>query len=187
MDSGLPPSEYPSPSGDMLRPLRPPQHLIRNPPTEMTDKASPLPTPGRLPHPTGNENKSRKDFSPPHTLLLGGRGPGENPHPTSDGPSSSKGAVHLVPATQWTPTSRSSPDLRPLSRRDILYRLSTAKRANSIRIRMYKRQHQSMLPDYIGQIHARPRYRYLTGHGLPHLHSQEACPASVGEEIHRSG
>ena len=83
LDSGLPPLEYPSPSRDMLRPLQPPQHRNRNPPAERADKASPLPTPRLLPHPTGNEHKSRGDFSQPHTPLRGGRGPGYKGNPAT--------------------------------------------------------------------------------------------------------
>ena len=60
----------------------------------------------------------------------------------------SEGATRPVPSAQRTPASRCSHHLRPLSRRDLLYRLSAAKRANSIRIRMSKRQHQSMLPGH---------------------------------------
>ncbi len=74
---------------------------------------------------------------------------GENPQPTSDGPNPSKGAARPKLSAQRTPTGKSSPLLMPLSRRDLLYRLSKAKRTHSVRIRTNKRQqHESMIPNH---------------------------------------
>ena len=73
---------------------------------------------------------------------------GKNPQPTSDDPIPSEGAARSKLSAQRIPTSKSSPLLMSLSRRDLLHRISTTKRANTVRIRTNKREYQSLLPDH---------------------------------------
>jgi hypothetical protein len=85
---------------------------------------------------------------PPFTGVRMDQGAKENPHPTYGGLDPSARAARPPPSAQRAPTSRSSPLLLLLSRRDIHSRTTTAKRAPSVRIRANKRQHQSMLTDH---------------------------------------
>ena len=85
---------------------------------------------------------------PPFTGVPMNQGAKENPHPTYGGLDPSARAARPPPSAQRAPTSRSSPLLLLLSRRDIHSRTTTAKRAPSVRIRANKRQHQSMLTDH---------------------------------------
>jgi len=77
-----------------------------------------------------------------------GQGTEENPQVTYDGPDPSTWAARPPPSAQRAPASKSSPLLLLLSRRDHLYRISTAKRTHAIRIHADKRQHLSMLTDH---------------------------------------
>jgi hypothetical protein len=76
------------------------------------------------------------------------QGTKENPQPTSGGPDPSTRAARPPPSAQRAPTSRRSPLHLLLSRRDFLRRISTAKRTHSVRIRVNKRQHHSMLANH---------------------------------------
>jgi len=69
------------------------------------------------------------------------QGTGGNPQPTRDGPDPSTGAARPPSYACRTPTSRGSPFLKLLSKREILNRMSMAKRTYSARIRANKRQH----------------------------------------------
>ena len=102
-----------------------------------------MPTQRSFPHPIENGSKSRGDFSPPTTFLRVSKEPRykgkpsaylRRPRPVNKGGSSST----LRPTG---PHKQKLPLPLLLSRRDLLRRISTAKRTHSVRIRAGKTKH----------------------------------------------
>ena len=77
-----------------------------------------------------------------------GQGANEFPHRARDDPYPTTRSDRPPPSAQRAPTCMSSPLLLLLSKRDLGCRATMAKRAHSVRIRVNKRQQQSMLTDH---------------------------------------
>jgi len=122
---------------------------------------------------------------PPLTGVPMDQGAKVNPHRAYDDPDPTTRGARPSPSAQRAPTNKSSPLLLLLSKRYLLRRAIMTKRAHSVRIQANKRQHHPWSRT-IGQSCARPRSRSTTGRMPLHLHSQGACPTSVGKEMRRT-
>jgi hypothetical protein len=114
-----------------------------------TTRQAPCPTLGTSPIPglLGADTLATSLHPPPLTEVPMDQGAKGIPHRALDGADPTTRAARPSPSAQRAPTSKSSPILLLLSKRDFRCHATMAKRAHSVRIRVNKRQHQTMLSD----------------------------------------